>query len=892
MMTTIVHVNVRLASLTRCFFLFSCIMLCFADLPAQWKQSNGPYGGYIYSLGVSGQYLFAGTHGSGAFRSSDNGVTWTSASAGLTSPHVYDFLSSGPNLFAACPGGGGVCVSTDNGMSWTPRNNGLYSGYDKEVYSLAQIDTTIFAGTELGSGVFRSTDYGMTWSPANAGLGSTSVWVLAVQGTHLIAGTYGGGAYLSTDDGSSWTEADSGITNKYVEEFAVNDSGIFAGTFGAGVFRSTDSCRHWTQVINGLNDLYIRGFQVEGQNVYVANDLGVSVTTDNGAHWTPVSSGLTNVQVRSLALKGGWLFAGTNGGGLFGSTNGGTGWAMLNNGLSNTSVVSFASIGTNLFAGTDGTGAFLSTDNGVHWTPIDSGLTQNNIRGLVSMGTNLFAGTYGGVFVSTDGGTSWSNITAGMTYTFVLCVAVHGSNLFAGTSGGVLMTTDNGAHWSLMNSGLTNPNVYALYVSGSYIFAGTSGGGVFRSSDDGANWTQVINGLTNNAVFTLAALPDSSGDTDLFAGTFGSGVFRTTDKGDNWTQVTNGLGLNFVGALAVSGSNLFAGGPVNGIYLTTDFGATWSAVNNGLRSTSVNALAIGPNASLPSNLIAGTAYGSAWQRPLSQMIPSKIGYSMVKGWNLVSVPLAVSDFSVSALFPTAISGCFAYEGTYVLKDTLLNGTGYWVKFDSDQKIPLAGDSILIDSINVAAGWNLIGALSESVAVSNITSSPPGMVTSRFFGYFDGYYVTDNLVPGYGYWVKVDTDGYLILNSHLSSGSSHRIRIVSTDELPPAPPERGVRAVSDVPRRFSLQQAYPNPFNPSAVIEYSLPVTSWITLDVYNSIGQHVAVLQNALQDAGYKRVHWDASGFPSGIYFYTLHATVRSNPANTFTQTMKAVLLK
>ncbi|MDR9388210.1 MAG: T9SS type A sorting domain-containing protein, partial [Balneolaceae bacterium] len=76
--------------------------------------------------------------------------------------------------------------------------------------------------------------------------------------------------------------------------------------------------------------------------------------------------------------------------------------------------------------------------------------------------------------------------------------------------------------------------------------------------------------------------------------------------------------------------------------------------------------------------------------------------------------------------------------------------------------------------------------------------------------------------------------------------------------------------SAIPTEYSLGQNYPNPFNPATTIQYSLPVGSYVSLRVYNMLGQKVETLVDGVKSAGYHQVTFDGSNLSSGSYIYRL----------------------
>jgi photosystem II stability/assembly factor-like uncharacterized protein len=245
---------------------------------AQWIQTSGissSAGQYVSCFAASGTNLFAGTHGSGVFLSTNNGTSWISVNTGLTNPYVYALAVYGTNLFAGTDYSG-VYLSTDNGTSWTAVNLGLPSY--TSVVALAVSGTNIFAGT-YGSGIFLSTNNGTTWAKVDSGLTSSPVYALAVSGTNLFAGTYGSGVFLSTNNGTSWISVNTGLTNPYVYALAVYGTNLFAGTNNDGqVYLSINNGTSWTAVNLGL-PLYtsVYALAVYGTNLFAGFDWGWGV---------------------------------------------------------------------------------------------------------------------------------------------------------------------------------------------------------------------------------------------------------------------------------------------------------------------------------------------------------------------------------------------------------------------------------------------------------------------------------------------------------------------------------------------------------------------------------------------------------------------------------------
>jgi glucose/arabinose dehydrogenase len=116
-------------------------------------------------------------------------------------------------------------------------------------------------------------------------------------------------------------------------------------------------------------------------------------------------------------------------------------------------------------------------------------------------------------------------------------------------------------------------------------------------------------------------------------------------------------------------------------------------------------------------------------------------------------------------------------------------------------------------------------------------------------------------------LKQGTDGfiYAMNGGYTASGKIYRIK----------PDPSGINN-NGIPYTFSLEQNYPNPFNPGTTIKYSLIKQGFVTIKIFDALGNEATVLVNSSTPAGDYEVTWQAEGFASGIYFYKMEVDGQS----------------
>ena len=151
--------------------------------------------------------------------------------------------------------------------------------------------------------------------------------------------------------------------------------------------------------------------------------------------------------------------------------------------------------------------------------------------------------------------------------------------------------------------------------------------------------------------------------------------------------------------------------------------------------------------------------------------------SHMSDWNLVGLPVGLSDTEQTTVYPDAIEGTlFSFSDSYEQQDNLEEGTGYWLRFSDVGSNSLTGAPITSLTLSLQSDWNLVSGLSSSMNVSDI-SDPQGIVIpGTVFGFGESYELSDVLEPGKAYWLRTTSSGEVELGDLSTS------RIKETPQL--------------------------------------------------------------------------------------------------------------
>ncbi|MBN2543876.1 PQQ-binding-like beta-propeller repeat protein [bacterium] len=255
------------------------------------------------------------------------------------------------------------------------------------------------------------------------------------------------------------------------------------------------------------------------------------------------------------------------------------------------------------------------------------------------------------------------------------------------------------------------------------------------------------------------------------------------------------------------------------------------------------------------------------------------------GWNLISLCVIPMFESLERVFPTVVSTPYWYDPVlrnYVTVTGFQPGCGYWVYSDRDTAYNVGGIPVEQYFSLIQRGWNLIGSVDSVVYIS---SEPGRIIPPLFYWDLTAYVSSDSIAPGLGYWVLASAEVCTLeASTDLETAYFHKALydlnyfdlICEYGDYPPAPPAYYRPGESILPIDY-LFEAYPNPFNASSKIVFSLPVEGYVRLDIFNLKGEKVKNLIDSYYAQGVHSTVWfglDSRGetLPSGVYFARLEA--------------------
>lgn len=746
----------------------------------------------------------------------------------------------------------GVYISNNNGNNW------YYSGLE-QITKIAKRNNEIWAGETTG--LFYTTNNGLNWIQTNFSIQfpSRMVNTLTFNNNHIYVGSVFNGVYISTNSGNNWTLINNGLpaTPNPMDMISFS-SNTFYADYGNGVYYSSNNGQNWIQRNNGLTNLSLQSFAASGDTLYLGiSGDGVYKTTNLGQNWIQINNGLTSLGIYKIYCRNNILYAGTSQG-LFSSSNSGNSWTNI--GLSNRHILTIETENSNIFVGSF-SGNYLSTNNGQTWTQINNGIYSLRIYSLFSKSNLLFAGLINnGVYCSFNNGQTWTEKNNGIpNISRIKNICMVNDIIFAAVASTygpeIYKSSNNGNNWTLCNNGFTGTSwIWTLHSFNGMLFAGTTGSGIFKTTNYGENWNACNNGLTNLAVQSFC-----SKGNNIFAGT-GNGIFVSTNNGENWGLSSSGLPAgSIIRGLASKDDFIFAATAGSKLYRTSNNGITWIQSSNGITSNDLE------NVYATKNCVF--SYSNQNEIP-----NNKIYISTNNGNNWSSIQTGLPRNSTLTLSIVVHEGNL-YAGTFynsILKRSLsdfispTSAANLISPTNNAINVPLT-PMLDWDSVTTAMSYNI--QVSTNSGFSTFAIDTTGIVNSNL------QVPSGKLLSGIQYFWRVRTcnEGGYSNWSSVWNFSTTLTGIIPT--------------IGKTPKTFSLSQNYPNPFNPSTQIKIDIPKSSDVKIFIYNMLGKEIVTLVNEKLLPGTYTVDWNASDYPSGVYFYRMMS-------GNFIQTKQMILLK
>lgn len=752
-----------------------------------------------------------------------------------------------------------------------------------------------------------------------------------------------GALIKTTNGGQDWTVSQTNTTTPMLKVRSYNGQIVIASGYDGLILRSVDGGETFAQVFSGVGSgIDLWGVQMINDTLGVICGLNQTIlkTTDAGISWQLITTGINSDYWALDFLNDNYGFVACSGGKILKTNDAGISWAEYQAGdVSNLYAIDVIDSLHIVAAGQNGKNVY-SSDGGINWIQ-NSRLQHDELNSIkfINTETGYTIGTYGGeswgIRKTTNRGVSWYSPPIQNLSEWELELLPDGVGYSAGSDLWINKTTIGYDNWEGL---FLNANFVDVFFTGEqtgYAADGRwTGGPLYKTTDGGKNWF----GLPNfpSQVFTSTLRCVTFIDSlNGFAGSAPCRIVKTTDAGNSW-YIVNSTGLtDTIGLInKIYFINKTTGWAVTtrgGILKTTDAGENWfTQLNAGIS-------VIFRSIHFIDSLYGWTANGAQWPFKTTNGGLNWIQQTNLNIFNLRDIYFidSLNGFTIKILelYNTNNSGANWFtqlNSQYVLRNFgwlspthgFIIGDGVYETNDSGNTWQEISELRNVGLLKFHAPKNYLGYSAGNLGLiyQYIDTSIVPVELLSFLGFRiekkvqlewqtatelnnagfeiqksndkEGW-IIQGFVPGNGTTTNLNTYTYIddiSLNSDPNYKLFYRLKQIDFDGSYEYSKVIEIEVLNSID--FILHQNFPNPFNSSTIIKYSIPNAGNeslpplpVTLKVYDILGNEIVVLVSEEKPAGNYEVMFDAVGLASGVYFYKL-----SSGGNI--QTRKLIFMK
>ncbi len=749
---------------------------------------------------------------------------------------------------------------------------------------------TGWACGDLGA-LIKTTNGGIDWTVSQTNTTTPLLKVKSFNGQIVLASGYDGLILRSVDCGESFTQITSGVTGDLWGLEIVNDTLGWACGNSNSLTKTTDGGITWQRVVTPdySSDYWWIDFLNESYGFIAANGK-VLRTIDGGNSWEIIQAGDSYPLFCVDAIDSLHIAAAGYGDGVYRAKNiysNDGGYTWINGGNLTWDVVNciqYVNPDTGYLIMNE-VGLYKTTNHGQDWTPLD--LTGSGIPGLFEMQflKNMNLGYAAGIGLRIYQASNildvWNKLI--INDNFVDVYFTNETTGFAAANRIIYKTTNAGLNWFVLPNFPSNVFTASLnsltFTNDDTGFAGGYPTRIVKTTDAGDSW-YVVNrtGLadTIGTINKIFFINSAAG----WAVTSRGGILKTTDGGDNWfAQLNAGVsvifgGVHFVDSLYGWSANS------DRPFRTTDGGTNWIQQTNLniWQSRDVFFKDYQNGFLLESNKLYKTIDG---------------GFTWIQNQNLTGFSIArLCTYEDSTIF---IIGYKTYR--------TIDGGESWFEFAELNGIRIKGLSLL----NSGFGFG-VGELGLILEYFDATYIPVELIS------FQGEAINNKVILNWQTASEINNKGFeierkepenqiwenIIFVQGIGTTTEER-RYSYTDKIDKTgiyyyrlkqvdydgsyEYSKTIEVNISSPLQYSLSQNYPNPFNSSTSIKYQIPRDEFVTIKIYDVLGNAIKTLVEENKKTGYYTIAYLVDNLGSGIYFYKL-------TAGDYNTTRKFILLK